>query len=134
MDPRKYVLKETAIVAAGQVVCVGAMLGVFALLGKWDQAVLLGGVLGGVVAVLNFLFMAIGANLAADKAEAQNVKGGKATIQLSFLLRYAVIFIVFFAGARSGYCNVLTLVLPLVFTRPILSVGEFFGKSGDRKS
>ncbi len=33
MDSRKFVLKETACVAIGQAVCVGAMLGIFALLG-----------------------------------------------------------------------------------------------------
>ena len=134
MDSRKIVLQETAIVFTGQVICVAAMFGVFALLGKFDQTVLWGGILGGVLAILNFFFMAIGASLAADKAEAQNVKGGKAMIQSSFMLRYLVLIVVLFAGAKSGLCNVVALVLPLVFTRPILSVGEFFRKSGESKS
>ena len=134
MDSRKFVLKETALVAAGQVLCIGAMLGIFALLGKFDRSVLLGGILGGVVAILNFLIMAIGASIAADKAESQDVKGGKATIQISFLLRYGVIFLVLFAGVKSGLCNVISAVVPLLFTRIILTVGEFFRKSGDNKS
>lgn len=134
MDSRKIVLQETAIVFTGQVICVAAMFGIFALLGKFDQTVLWGGILGGVLAILNFFFMAIGASLAADKAEAQNVKGGKAMIQSSFMLRYLVLIVVLFAGAKSGLCNVVALVLPLVFTRPILSVGEFFRKSGESKS
>lgn len=134
MDSRRIVLQETAIVTIGQVACVTAMFGVFALLGKFDQTVLWGGGLGGVLAILNFFFMAIGASLAADKAEAQNVKGGKAMIQSSFILRYLVLIVVLFAGAKSGLCNVVALVLPLVFTRPILSVGEFFRKSGENKS
>lgn len=131
MDSRKYVLKETAIVAAGQLVCIAAMFGIFALLHAFDRTVLLGGALGGLVAVLNFLFMAIGATLAADKAEAQNVKGGKALLQSSFFLRYLLMILVLFAGAKSGYCNVVALVVPLLFTRPILTLGEFFRKSGD---
>ena len=134
MDSRKLVLQETAIISIGQVLCVAAMFGIFALLGKFDQTVLWGGILGGVLAILNFFFMAIGANLAADKAEADNVKGGKAVIQGSFMLRYLLLIVVLFAGAKSGFCNVIALVLPLVFTRPILTVGEFFRKSGENKS
>ena len=134
MDSRKLVLQETAIITIGQVLCVAAMFGIFALLGKFDQTVLWGGILGGVLAILNFFFMAIGANLAADKAEADNGKGGKAIIQGSFMLRYLLLIVVLFAGAKSGFCNVIALVLPLVFTRPILTVGEFFRKSGENKS
>ena len=134
MDSRKLVLQETAIITIGQVLCVAAIFGIFALLGKFDQTVLWGGILGGVLAILNFFFMAIGANLAADKAEADNVKGGKAIIQGSFMLRYLLLIVVLFAGAKSGFCNVIALVLPLVFTRPILTVGEFFRKSGENKS
>ena len=134
MDSRKLVLQETAIITVGQVLCVAAMFGIFALLGKFDQTVLWGGILGGVLAILNFFFMAIGANLAADKAEADNVKGGKAVIQGSFMLRYLLLIVVLFAGAKSGFCYVIALVLPLVFTRPILTVGEFFRKSGENKS
>ncbi len=131
MDSRKLVLKETAVIAVGQVICVGLMLGVFAMLGKWDSSVLLGGIVGGVLATLNFLFMAIGTSLAADKAEKQDVKGGKAMLQSSYLLRTVVLFVIAFAAVKSGLCNVLSLLLPLVFVRPILTVGEFFRKKED---
>lgn len=131
MDSRKIVFKETAIVAVGVVICTGIMLGIFALLGKWDTSVLLGSIVGSILAIANFLFMAIGASLAADKAESQDVKGGKAMIQSSFLLRLLVLFVILFACAKSGYFNPIALVLPLVFVRPSLSVGEFFRKKGD---
>ena len=36
MESKKYVLKQTAILALGQAVCVAAMVGVFALLGYFD--------------------------------------------------------------------------------------------------
>lgn len=134
MDSRKFVLKETAIVTLGQALCVAAMIGIFALLGYYDRSVLIGGIAGGVLAVLNFFFMAVGATLAADKAEAQNVKGGQATIQASYMLRLVLLFVVLFALVKSGYCNVITSVLPLAFTRPILTLGEFFRKSGEVKS
>jgi hypothetical protein len=128
MESRKFIFKETAIVALGQVICIAVMIGVFALLGQFDRSVLLGGILGGVAAVANFFFMAVGASLAADKAENQDVKGGKATVQLSYIVRMAVLVVVLFALVKSGLCNVITVVLPLAFTRPILTVGEFFRK------
>ena len=134
MDSRKLVWQETGIVALGQALCVGVMLGIFALLGKFDRAVLLGGIFGGLLAVLNFFFMAVSAMMAADKAENQNVKGGQATVQISYLLRLAVLFLILFALVKSGLCNVIAAVLPLLFNRPILSIGEFFRKSGDNKS
>lgn len=130
MDSRKFVLTETAIVAAGQALCVGAMIGIFAMIGKLDETVLWGGLFGALVAIFNFFFMAIGASLAADKAQQQNVKGGKALIRYSMLLRFVVMFVLFYAGIKSGFCHPIAMVLPVVFTRPILMVAEFFRKKG----
>ena len=134
IDSRKFVLKETAIVALGQAVCVSLLLGIFALLGKWNTAVWLGGILGGVLAVGNFFFMAISATVASEKAVAQDVKGGQLTMRLSYMVRLAVIFVILFALVKSGLCHVLTAVLPLAFTRPVLFVAEFFRKSGEIKA
>ena len=131
MDSRKFVLKETGIVAVGTVTGTLIMLGIFALLSKFDQAVLLGGVFGTVVAILNFFFMAMAADLAADKAEKQDVAGGKALIQRSMLLRTVTMFVIFFALAKSGICNVISMVVPLVFMRPTITIAEFFRKKGD---
>ncbi len=131
MDSRKIVYKETLMILVGEVICIAAMFGIFALLKKFDTSVLLGGLIGGAVAIGNFFAMAIGTSLAADKAEAQDVKGGKALLQISFFARYAIMFIVLFAGAKSGYCNLVALLLPLVFVRPVLTFGEFFRKKED---
>ena len=131
MDSRKIVYKETLMILIGEAICIAAMFGIFALLKKFDTSVLLGGLIGGAVAIGNFFAMAIGTSLAADKAEAQDVKGGKALLQISFFARYAIMFIVLFAGAKSGYCNLVALLLPLVFVRPVLTFGEFFRKKED---
>lgn len=134
MDSRKIVFHETAVVAVGEVICVALMLGVFALLGQFDGTVLLGGLVGGVLAVANFLFMAIGAMLAADRAQEQNVKGGKSTIQRSYILRLVLLFVLLFAFAKSGLCNVFALVIPLFFVRITITVAEFFRKKGEANS
>ena len=134
MQSRKIVFSQTARMLVGQLVCVGAMLGIYALLGYFDQKVLLGGIVGLVLATLNFFFMAVGTSLAADKAERQDVKGGKALLQISMALRYVLLIVVIFAFQKSGLCQLLPMVLPLAFIRPILTFGEFFRKKGDEKT
>ena len=134
MDSRKLVMQQTGIVAIGQLIGVGIMLGIFALLGKFDLSVLLGGVIGGLVALANFFVMVLSVNIAADKAVDQDVKGGQATVRSSYLLRTAITFVLLFAFAKSGICNVIALVIPLLFTRPTLTVAEFFTrKPGENK-
>ena len=66
MSIRNPVYRETAAIAVGEVLCVGLMLGVYALAGQLDRAAVLGGVLGGVLAICNFFFMAVGASSAAS--------------------------------------------------------------------
>lgn len=127
------VCKQTAAVGIGQALCVASMLGVFALLGYGGQSILLGGMIGGVLGVLNFFFMAVSANWAADKARSQDVRGGQAVMRLSYLVRMVLLFAVLFALARSGICNIFCAALPLLFTRPILTVGESIRKAGARK-
>lgn len=128
MDSRKVVYHETAIVAVGEAACTAIMLAVFALLGRFDSTVLLGGAIGALLAVLNFFFMAVGVSLAADKAAGQDVTGGKKQIKLSYSFRMIAIFVILFACVKSGLCNALASVLPLVFVRPVLTVAEFFRK------
>ena len=134
MDSRKIVYRETGIIAVGQVVCLGVMLAVFALLGYFDQTVLLGGIVGTVMAIANFFFMAVSTSLAADKAVRQDVKGGTALVKGSYVIRLAVIFLILFASVKSGLCNAIASVLPMVFVRPIITVAEFFRKSGEEKA
>lgn len=133
MDVRKELLRQTGIVALGEALGVAAMMGIFALLGKFDMGVLWGGIVGGLVAIANFFVMAIGVNIAADKAQNQDVKGGQAAIKGSYALRMLVMAVVLFAFAKSGICNVIALVIPLVFVRFTLTLWEFFRrKPGDK--
>lgn len=133
MDVRKELLRQTGIVALGEALGVAAMMGIFALLGKFDMGVVWGGIVGGLVAIANFFVMAIGVNIAADKAQNQDVKGGQAAIKGSYALRMLVMAVVLFAFAKSGICNVIALVVPLVFVRFTLTLWEFFRrKPGDK--
>ncbi len=134
LEDRKLVLRETVTMALGQALCVAAMLGIFALLGRLDAAALRGGVLGGLLATVNHFFLAVGVMMAARQAGGENIKGGKALVQFSFLIRTALLFVVLFALLKSGLCNLFALLLPLLFVKPILLLEQFFQKDGDAKS
>ena len=131
MDSKKIVFRETGVVLIGEVLCTAVMIGIFAAIGKYDTSVLLGGIAGAALATLNFFIMALATNTAADKAVQQDVKGGQALIQISYIGRMALLFILLALFAKSGKFHVLTLVLPLVFVRPTLSIAEIFKKKGD---
>jgi hypothetical protein len=131
MNSRKIVYRETAIIAAGVAICTAVMYIVYFLLGRFDMSVLLGGLAGAVLSIGNFFFMAIGTSMAADKAEAQDVKAGQLLVRNSYMLRLVVLFVILFACAKSGLFNLFALVLPLVFIRPSIVVAEFFRKKGE---
>ena len=132
MDSKQDLKYQSMVIAIGQLVCAGVVNGVFAALGKWDITVVIGALCGAVLALGNFLVMGYFANKAADKAEAQDVAGGKRLLKTSMLVRYAVLFLVLFACAKSGLFNKIALVVPLVFVRPTLTLAEFFRKKEAR--
>ena len=129
-ESRKFVLKETLLVLAGVLICTALMCGVYALLGRFDLSVLLGGLVGALLSCGNFFFMAMIATLAADKAEQQDAEGGKKLMKSSYPIRILVLAAVLILCAKSGYFNVLALALPLAFVRPVLMILEFFRKKG----
>lgn len=130
MDSRKIVYRQTGIVAIGQAVGIALMLAVYALLGRLDLSAVLGALVGCAIAVGNFFAMALIATVAADRAEAQDVDGGKKLLQTSYPLRLLVLAGLLLACGWSGRFDPIALVLPLVFVRPALTAAEFFSKKG----
>ena len=134
MDSRKIVYRETGIIALGQIICLALILAIYALAGFFTIKVLLGAIIGTVLAIGNFFFMAVSTSLAADKAEHnQDVKGGQALVKTSYTLRLVLMFLILFACVKGGLCDALASVLPLVFIRPIIMFAEFFRKPGEKK-
>lgn len=130
MDSRKIVFRETAIVAVGEILCTAVMVGVFAALGYFKMNVLWGAVAGCSIMVINYFFMAMIASLAADRAEKGETQQAKKMIQLSSAIRLVLMALAVFVGVRLK-ANVIALVVPLLFVRPVLLVAEFFRKKGD---
>ena len=133
MNSNNTAFRETRNVLIGQILCTAAMIAVFAAVGKYQLSVLLGGIGGLVIATSNFFLMSFFANRAADMAEAQDVAGGQKLIQLSYMGRMLGMFLALIVLAKSGFFHPLALVLPLAFTRPILTIAEIFNKKGENK-
>lgn len=134
MKSRQFILKETALLALGEAVCVLLMCGIFAMLGTFSYKVIVGALLGVLLAVGNFFFMAISADAAADRAMQDDVKGGKQAVKASYSFRLIVIGVLLFLFAKSGQANLIAMVVPLFLVFPILTVVEFFRKSGGNKA
>lgn len=131
MEKRRYILTQTIPILLGELILSGIMVAVFAALGYYDTGVLLGAAAGALIAALNHTVLVLGVVAASGKAEKQDVKGGQATIQLSYLGRILGLFLILVLCAKSGLFNLLALVIPLLFTRPILAMTDrFINKKG----
>jgi len=128
MDAKKFIYRETALIAVGEFILVGLMLAVFAILGEFDGSVLIGGLAGGILTVANFFVMALNASAASDKALNQNINAGKSLMHMSYIVRYAVIFIILAVLAKTGAAHPVSCVLPLVFIQPVIIIKEFLKK------
>ena len=134
MDNRKYILSQTAAVLIGELVFSALMVGIFALLGYFDRSVVLGAAVGSLIATVNRLILMLGVLAASAKAEKQDVKGGQMLVQLSYMGRLIGLFLILVLCAKSGTFNLIALVLPLVFTRPVLTIAELFNKKGGNEA
>lgn len=130
MQSHKIVWQETKAVALGQLICCIAMLDIYSLIGRFTQSAVLGVLVGGLLATANFFVMALCADIAADKGARQDVRGGQSLVTMSYLGRMAVLFVILALCAKSGCFDLIGLVLPLVFVRPILTVKELIHKKG----
>jgi len=128
MDGAKFVKRETAVIAVGEMLLVGVMIAVFAIAGKFDWTVLVGGLAGGILTILNFYIMALNAVSASDKAVKNDVTGGKSLMHFSYIARYAVVFIVLCVLAITKVGHPVACALPLVFIQPVIYIKEFFKK------
>ena len=123
---KRRMVRELTRFAVGELICLALMLGVYALLDKLTDKVVLGGIIGFCLAVVNYVLMAAGVWSAAEKAEKGDPAGGKRTITVSMLGRYLLMILVLVAGAKSGRCDVLAMLIPLALGRPLIFLGEFF--------
>ena len=117
--------------ALGEAALAVLMLGVYFLIRKMSLLVGIGALIGVLLAVGNYVFMAAGVLSAAKKAEAGDEPGAKRVITISRLVRYLLLFGILLAvvlSKRFELPEMIAMLIPLVLFRPILSLGELFRK------
>ena len=133
MNSRAFILRETLYLLIGELICAAMIVGIYALIGRYSSGVVLGALVGSLLGTVNFFMLGVSADAAADKAQEQNVKGGKSLMRLSYTFRLIVLFVILFAFAKSGLCDPLAMVLPIALYLPILMVIEFLRKPGEKE-
>ena len=122
IDP--VVVKETKYILSWVLILSALLQSIFLIIGDWDYTVLLGNLLSGVVAVLNFLLMGITIQNAVVKDESD----AKNTIKASNLYRNMLLLIVMIIGVMLPYFNTWTIIIPLFFTRFAIIFRPLFDK------
>ena len=125
MESRKFFFSQTLSLLVGELILSAIMVAVFAVLGYYEPGVLPGALAGVLIAVLNHAILVLGVISASKKAENQDVRAGQAAIQLSYTGRLLGLFLVLVLCAKSGVFNLPALVIPLLFSRPILTVSDY---------
>jgi len=129
----KDVLKQILRVFLGELVLILLMLGVYLLLDKFSARVLLGAVLGGLLAIGNFVALSIAVSLAADRAQRTgDAKRAQLSLQGGTLLRLLVLAGLYIVILKSGKCDILASILPLAFVQVSITLTEFFRKDGEK--
>lgn len=126
MKQKNSVLTETLWLGLGVLICLGLMLSVYALIGHFSMSVLLGGLVGSLLTVGNFFFMAVGlTNMTSGDKEGKI----RVRVQGSFALRMVLVFALLVAAIKLLKCDTLATVIPLLCMRPILTVRQFLFQS-----
>ena len=99
---------------------------VFLIIGKWSLPVLLGNLLGGCMAVLNFFLL----GLTVQKAVTKEEKEAKDAMKVSQSLRMLMLFATAALGALLPVFNIFATLIPLLFPRIAIALRPVF----DRKS
>ena len=123
------VLRETAYIAVWVLILSALMESVFLIGGWWDITVLLGNLLGGGTAVLNFFLMALTVQNAVIKEE----KEAKDLVRLSLTLRNFMLVAVAVVGFILDCFNIIALLIPLLFPSIAVKIRPFFLKNTDER-
>ena len=121
----KVVIKETKYIALWVGVLSLIMELVFVVLSKWDYTVILGNLLGGGAAVLNFFLMGLGV----QKAVTMEPKDAKQLIKTSSTLRMFMLAAFAAVGVYVSVFNMWAVLIPLFFPSIAIFIRPFIDKN-----
>lgn len=124
----KTIVKEGCYIALGVLVLSIIMEAVFVIIKRWDYTVLLGNLLGGSIAVLNFFLMGITVQNAIGKTE----KEIRDRVRFSHIMRMLLISIGLIIGIALPCFNSIAAILPYLFPRIAISLHPLFFKGEEK--
>ena len=135
MQKHRDVLQQASRLAVAVALCIAAMLAVYALTGHFTNAVLLGALIGFVMAMGNFLSLSITVSNAMNRAaNGGSPQKAQLEIQTSSVVRPLVLALIYIVLFRAKVCDPVAALLPLLFAHVAIKVLEFFRndkKGGD---
>lgn len=126
---KKYrgVLTQAAHLAAIVAVCTAVMFAVYALLGRLDGKVLLGGLIGWAVAMGHFMALSLAVSRALDRAvDAQAATRLRLSIQASAGMRLLVLAVLLIVLFRTQVCDPVAALVPLLCAQVALKFIDVF--------
>lgn len=126
----KVVIRETRYIASWVLILSAIMEAVFLVIGKWNYTVLLGNLLGGCAAILNFLALGITIQRAVSSEEKQ----AKQAMQASGTVRNFVLFLIVLVGYLAPVFNLWTVIIPLFFPRIAVAARPILDMKSETKA
>ncbi len=124
MKLQPAVKKETAHIAVGTAAGVAVMLAVFALIGRADWGVVVSGLLGGVLAVANFLLLGVTVQRVANQSDEGR---GRKMMQFSYNMRMLLLVLWLILAVAVPFFNWVAAMIPLLLPRLTIAVMQLTG-------
>ena len=129
MRKHEDIFGQVSRLAVAVALCIAAMLAVYALAGRFTNTVLLGALIGFVLAMGNFISLCITVSNALDRTvKGDNPQKAQLQIQSSGVIRLVVLVIIYILLFRAKFCDPLATILPLLFAQVSLKLIELFRK------
>jgi len=127
IDPT--VIKETIYVASWTLILSVLLQAVYLIIGKWESAVLFGGLLGFFASVINFFLLGLTVQKAVnyEKADAQKLMKFSQSMRFLLLIGVAVL------GGAIDCFNIVSVLVPMFFPRIAISFRPLFSKKQESK-
>lgn len=127
MRKHQDILRQSGQLAVAVALCIAAMLAVYALAGYYTTEVLVGALIGFVLAMGNFLALSITVSNALDRAaNGGSPQKAQLEIQTSSVVRPVILVIIYILLFRAELCDPLAAILPLLFAQVCIKLIDFF--------
>ena len=128
--PQETVLRETKRIAVGVFSMLAIMLIVYAAMGRFSLAVVLGGLIGALYAVLNFLLLGMTVQKVAEMRE-ENEELARMQMKSSYNMRMVIMILLIVVAFALPFVDGLACMIPMLFPRLTIFVLQLTGKIKD---